>query len=172
MILKGPLLSNCFLLRSWQSLLLSNLRYATGPPVSSTLFMGGDALTGRLVPASSVAERMYIQIPWTYTPCMVVTDYTRGASMPDSIHSIHGERGRTLILRNLHWSQALLAIAPGLFLRIAPVAEAPGDPVLELESIKMGLHSNRKANGRSRAKKLSDGFDPHGKFPAPQCVER
>ena len=83
-----------------------------------------------------------------YKPCMAVINYTRGASIPDSIHLMYVERGLTLILRNLHWSQALLAIAPGLFLvRIAPV-EAPGDPVLELDSIKQRLHQGEEANTR------------------------
>jgi hypothetical protein len=79
--------------------------------------------------------------------------------MPESIHLIYLiriTRGRvTLILRNLHWSQALLAIG-GLFrVRIAPVAEAPGgDPVLELDSIQMRLH---QMGVRKNTRKIPDG---------------
>lgn len=44
------------------------------------------------------------------------------------------ERLNTLILRNLHWSQALFAMDPGVLLRVrmAPAALAPvDDPVVE-----------------------------------------
>lgn len=46
-----------------------------------------------------------------------------------------GPEGFTLILRNLHWSHARLAILVILRDRIA-LGAVPGEPVLELESMR------------------------------------
>lgn len=89
-VLKVGLGDRLFLWR-WQRLLLSNLRHAT------ELRSQSDAplrmictLTARLVRASSVAERRYIQTPSRYRPCMAVISYTRGARQCDST----GDGGR------------------------------------------------------------------------------
>lgn len=76
-------------------------------------------LTAQLAHVSSVVERMYIQTPLNGRLCKVVTSYTR----EESVSCIHLEINGviTLILRNLHWSQARLAIAP-FCVRMAPVA--------------------------------------------------
>jgi hypothetical protein len=82
---------------------------------------------------------------------------------PDPIHKDDRKGGLTLILRNLHWSQARFAIA--LFFRMAPA----GPEVFELDSIKM----SPSKSGKISEKTLGFIREVEGLthfVPAPKCV--
>lgn len=63
-------------------------------------------------------------------------------------------RGFTLILRNLHWSQARLAMLAAFCLRvrIAPGVPPDGDPVVESIRIPPSLHQASRGRDGARAK--------------------